>query len=261
MSHASIKFSDAAVSQTIGYVLIASLLTLSFIIIFAVGYPAYNSYVDNGHMRNMEESFDIMSYNGNNVAMHNNPYSTSEMKVYGGTLATRESGYMNISYYNSTAGPVTLCNNSLTILEYSKGIDRVAYIDGSVCRHFGDSSVMLKDPQIFGDDDTFIITQITLYDSAVAFGGNSLVRIYFYTPYYSKMMQTVTYPPALRQEDVTRIEIKVSGDYKDSFGRYLRDRYGYTLTETANGEIMASKAYPGGIDLYYSQSNLMVEAA
>jgi len=261
MSHASLKLSDTAVSQTIGYVLIAALLTLSFIIIFAVGYPAYNNYVDNGHMRNMEESFDIMSYNGNNVAMHNNPYATSEMKIYGGTLAMREAGYMNISYYNSTSGPVTLSNNTLTILEYSKGDDRVAYIDGSVCRYTGDSSVMLKEPQIYGDDDTFVITQITLYDSAVSFGGNTLARIYFFTPYYSKMMQTVTYPPALRQENVNRIEINLSGDYKDSFGRYLSDRYGFTLTEKANGEIMASKAYPGGIDLYYSQSYLMVEVA
>lgn len=260
MSRTCLALSDTAVSQSIGFILITTILTISVIVIFAVGYPVYNSYVDNGHLSNMQASFDIMAYNGNNVALHNNPFSTSEVKIYGGTLATRESGYLNISYYTSTSGPILMGNNPLTMLEYTKGQDRIAYIDGSVCRSTGNITYMLNDPKIYGDDDTFVITHISLYDSVVSLGGNSITRIYFFTPYYSKMLQTVTYPPAVMKRDVRRIEINISGDYKDSFGRYFSDTCGFALTPNPDGSIMASKAFPAGTDLYFTQAYLMVEA-
>ncbi len=68
------------------------MIFISFAIIFTIGYPVYNSYIDNNHMENVEKSFYILAQNANLVAMQKSILTSSELKMYGGTLATRDTG-------------------------------------------------------------------------------------------------------------------------------------------------------------------------
>ena len=47
------------------------ILLTSFVLIFTIGYPIYNNYVDSGHMQNAEKSFSILASNANTVASRN----------------------------------------------------------------------------------------------------------------------------------------------------------------------------------------------
>ncbi len=57
--------SETGMSECLGFLLICTILFISFVMIFAIGYPIYNNYVDNGHMQNVEKSFSILASNAN----------------------------------------------------------------------------------------------------------------------------------------------------------------------------------------------------
>lgn len=252
---------ETAVSESISFILLTAIMLTAFFIIYATGLPAYNSYVDQSHMTNIEQSFSIIASNGNTVAMHKSPFASSELKIFGGRLAAREAGYMNISYYGDEAGTslIGANNTSLTIMEYSKGADRVAYIDGAVCRYYDGGSVMLAEPQTFASADSLIIPTITLFNSDVDISGNGLSRILFSTPYYSKMSQTISLPN-VASFDVKRVEIRMKNEYADSFGRYYVENFGFTRSAGPDGEVIVTKSYPSGIKLQVIPAYLTVDA-
>lgn len=258
-----LKKTEAGVSESLGYIMISGIMIVSFFLILSVGYPVYNNYLDNSHMRNIQESFYILSYNGNSVAMHNAPYSSSELKMYGGCLVNKDSGYIKISYYSNDDGTGLIAENNTTLsmLEYTKGSSRVAYVDGGVCAGQPEGSVMLREPEIYNTTDTFVYKTVSLYDTSVSASGNGALQIAFLTPYYAKMSQTVTAPGPASIPNVKFIEITVDGDYKDSFANYLQQpQLGFTKSVGSKGELILNKSYPGGITLHVVDNYVTIEA-
>jgi hypothetical protein len=224
-----------------------------FAIIFAIGYPIYNSYVDSGHMQNIEKSFSLLSYNANLVAMQKLTISSTEIKMYGGTLATRDTGALslNILYYGDEAGTNLIGssgNLNLSTLEYSKGTTRVAYIDGSVCRYDVNGAIMLKEPEVINGTDFLLIPMINLYESRASIAGDTLARITFMTPYYSKSSQKIGSLGPYTVPNVKNVTIKMDGDYGPCFSRYFQEKFGFEPAG-ANGVLTLSKTYSQGINL------------
>jgi hypothetical protein len=225
-----------------------------FTLVFAIGYPAYNSYVEDGHMQNMEKSFSLLSYDANLVAMQKLTISSTEIKMYGGTLATRDTGAlsMNISYYRDEDGTDLIGssgNFDLSALEYSKGSNKLAYIDGSVCRYGPGGTIMLNEPEITNGTDFLLIPMVNLYQSKVSIAGDTLTRITFMTPYYSKYSQVIGSLGPETVPDVKNVTIRMSGDYAPCFSRYFHEKFGFQASAGANGMINLSKEYPQGINL------------
>lgn len=255
--------SDSGVSESIGYIMISGILITAFALIYTMGYPIYSNYIDDGHMKNVQESFDILAYNGNSVAMHNLPYASSEIKMYGGTLATRDIGYINISYYSDNAGTlpnlIGFDNRTLTALEYTKDENRVAYVDGGVYACWGGNSTMIREPEIYSNAETFVYNEIPLLYSFVDISGTGAVQLTFSTPYYSKMSQSVYAVGAKSFNDVHHIDIIVKSDYSDAFGRYLQQQFGFTQHQGSDGELILSNTYPGGMKLCIVPDYLVIE--
>ena len=222
--------SDRAVSESVGFMLISSMIFISFVLIFTTGYPVYNSYVDNNHMENVGKSFNILAQNANLVAMQKSMLTSSELKMYGETLAIRDTGFINVSYYDQN--DILLGNTLMTLsaLEYSKGTDRVAYVDGSVCRSGLNGAVMLQEPEISSSTDMLFIPMINLFNSDVSIAGNTLTRINMMTPYYSKYYQIIKSPMPIVVNNVYKISINVTGDYASCFHSYFRDDLGFMQT-------------------------------
>lgn len=250
--------SETAVSESLGYILICMMLFVSFVLIYTIGYPVYNNYVDNGHMQNVAKSFSILASNGNGVAMQKMIVSSTEMKMYGGTLATRDTGYMNVSYYNSALVLMGCSNSTLTTLEYSKGTVKVAYVDGSVCMADQSGTVMIRDPEISNTTGALVIPMIGLGSYDISMAGNTLARITLKTPYYSKMAQMVSSPAPQNITGVYRVKITVAGDYAPCFSQYLQDQLGFTESVDANGALVLTRDYPAGINLYLVKSDVTI---
>jgi hypothetical protein len=168
---------------------------------------------------------------------------------------------MNISYYGDTAGTslIGANNTTLTVVEYTKGADRVAYIDGAICRQYDTGSVMLSKPEVYTAPDSLIIPTITLFNSNVDITGNGLTRILFSTPYYSKMSQTIAIPN-VASFTVKKVEIKMKNEYADSFGRYYEETLGFSRSMGPDGEVVVTKIYPSGIKLQVIPVYLTIDA-
>lgn len=250
--------SDRAVSESIGFILISTIIFISFVMIFAIGYPMYNNYVDDNHMQNVEKSFYIVAQNANLVAMQKSMLTSSELKMYGGTLATRDTGVMDIAYWG-TSGLLGENQTTLSALEYSKGTEKIAYVDGSVCRSGLNGAVMLQDPEISESAGMVFVPMISLFNSEVSIAGTTLTRISIMTPYYSKYYQMIRSPQPIVISNVQTISINITGDYAPCLRSYFHDKLGFDPSTGASGEPLMNKTYwPATITLIMITSDVSI---
>jgi hypothetical protein len=250
--------SDRAVSESLGFILICMMIFISFTMIFAIGYPMYNNYVDSNHMQNVEKSFHIVASNANLVAMQKSILASSELKMYGGTLATRDTGILNVTYYDINDDLIGSNEITLSALEYSKGTDKVAYVDGSVCRSGLSGAIMLQNPEISDHAGMVLIPMISLYNSEVSIAGNTLARIEINTPYYSKYRSLVRSPKPIVINDVKKISINITGDFAPCFRSYFQDNLEFTPDTGVNGEPLMSKTYSSTTKLIMTMSSMSI---
>jgi hypothetical protein len=243
--------SDAGVSESFGFIIIFGIYLTALALIFAIGYPLYNDYVYQSHMQNMVQGFDLVSDNGNNVALLKTPYQQSELKLYGGTIAVKDAGNLQLQCYADTGGnnPIVINDGgsvsgdsvTLRVLEYSRDDSSIAYLLGGVFKKDAYTYPVIKKPVIYNStrlDGTpvLIIPLITLYDNVFASMGNAPVRISFGTLYYSKKDQTVDQPKLRTYKHVKLIKITISGDYKDSLYTYFQDEWGFSRVDAASND-------------------------
>ncbi len=258
---------EDAVSESVGFILMISIIMTAMAIVLMIGYPMFINSVNEAHMQNAEEGFYLMSTNANKVVLFESPIQSSELKLNGGTLSLRKDGYINVSYkyYNHTtsADDYSFQNKSITVLEYQIGDQRVAYILGGVCRKNGNSSVMLHDPLIYmynaGTSNATLFVPMILYQNDIgAIGGTGLAQITFVSPYYSRELGTLKYPEPDRRDNVSMVNITMQSDYNDCFKRYFKSM-GFDPDITADGLLIMEEPYTPEISLYIPRPDIAVQ--
>jgi hypothetical protein len=239
---------DDGVSESLGFVLIALVLTMTMAAILMIGYPIYQESINEGHMKNMEEGFYLLSANANKVALYESPVQSSEIKLYGGVLSMENDGYIKIFYKRDIGGidvwndvhsgyPIT---NDLQIMEYSLYNQQVAYVMGGVFRNDGSGQVLLKDPLTYqypaGTAKTVVMPLIQNDNLRDAVAGAELSRIEFKNPSYSRETSTLIYPKSDRIENVKEVKIKITSKYNDALSRYFIDRLGFHIVSNDPGD-------------------------
>lgn len=263
---------DEGVSESLGFVLVALILTTVIAAILMIGYPIYQQSINEGHMQNMEEGFYLLSANANKVALYESPIQSSELKLYGGVLSLHDDGYIKIyyKYYDSVAhvdkwadDPITIPSHK--IMEYSLNNDKVAYVMGGVCKKEGGSSIVLKDPIAYqymtGSTRTMVIPLIDYANQIEALAGTEFTRVELRSPYYSRAMSTLIYPNAERIDTVKEIQIEMTSEYNDCLGRYFTDKLGfYKEPNGVNGlPVLRLDCSANPITLYVPHCQLYVE--
>lgn len=268
---APLSRSDTAVSESLGFAIISGILISILAIIFLMGYPLYNNYVDHSHLQNMIEGFDLVSENGNNVALLRTPYQQSELKLYGGNMAIHGVGNMRVQYYADTAGNIPVAptgGNSITgdsialrALEYSKGDSTIAYLLGGIFKKDPHTYPVIKGLIMYNTtrpDGTAVLylPLISLYENTYSVAGTTLARISFGTLYYSKKNQTVSQPVFNTYDHVRQIKITLESDYNDCLYTYFHDEWGFELVESTGSRLVMRRNYdnPGGITVNTVQS-------
>ncbi len=256
----SISGSDEGVSESLGFIVIFGIYLTALALIFFIGYPLYNNYVYQSHMQNMMQGFDLVSENGNNVALLKTPYQQSELKLYDGTIALKDAGNLQLQCYADTGGnnPIVTGDGgstsgdsvTLRILEYSKDDSRIAYLLGGVFKKDTYTYPVVKRPIIYNytrldGTPVLVVPLISFYDNQFALAGSTLARISFGTLYYSKKDQTVDQPKLRTYEHVKLIKITITGDYKDGLYMYFRDDWGFIRddVESNDEKIVMKKIY------------------
>lgn len=275
---------DEAVSNTLGFVILSGILLTSVAIIFAIGLPVYNNYVGQSHMQNMIEGFDLISENGNNVALLRTPYQQSELKLYGGTLSIKDAGTVKVHCYSDTSGAETSLvastgsTNSVTgdsvplrIIEYSKDQSSIAYLLGGVFRKdVGDTTYpVLKNPTIYtyihkdeygNTVPVLVIPLISLYDNPYSTEASMLARISFGTLYYSKKDQTVDQPTLHTYNGVKLVRVTFEGCDYDFAMKWYFEEMGFQkdTTLSTDDKLVMYNTYDPGITVNTIQTIVIV---
>ncbi len=135
---------NAAVSETLGYILLFAIVTLSMGVIYAIGYPALQSNIDANVFESTEQNFIVLQSNMDRVAFDQTPVKVLQMKLQESTLSASNSSSITISYDSNTtyytAGEI----------EYLRKDNTITYEMGGVFKHYPpDSSVMVSKPSIY----------------------------------------------------------------------------------------------------------------
>ncbi|MDI3486053.1 MAG: hypothetical protein PWQ50_1273 [Methanolobus sp.] len=72
---------NAAVSETLGYILLFAIVTLSMGVIYAIGYPALQSNMDANVFESAEQNFIVLQSNMERVAFDQTPVKVLKLKL------------------------------------------------------------------------------------------------------------------------------------------------------------------------------------
>lgn len=171
---------NRAQSDTIGFVLVFSLIVLTVGTVYAMGFPALQELRTGEQLENMERAFTVLDDNVDDMARDGAPSRATEIKLNGGTLAVDSETTIRIR-----AEEVGNASNNVTVnatsqpITYREGNTVVASSYGAVFRQDGDASVMRERPGWVVDDDHALVPLVVTSRSGdrAALGGSSTILV------------------------------------------------------------------------------------
>lgn len=247
--------SDAAVSEVVDYSIILGIIILATGIIIVAGVPMLEDMQDARHSENIGQSFEVLALNMNKVVFGNAPSQSVELKMYGGALSVAGDNYMSIDIqvWNSSANAYEIQSAvglEIKDIENSYHNTNISYENTGVWAKYEDGgSVMISEPRFTYANNVMVIP-IAKIDGRESLSGSGLVsvtadgggrRIY-------------------RYENVSQMNISVTSDYFEAWGRYLNKslEMPVVMLDSNNRTVNCSKNYLINIDVYVIDSPMKV---
>lgn len=196
VSKESPRRSDLAVSEVVGYVIIAGLILTSISIAYVNGYPALQDVRDQERQDSVASAFSVMKDNIREITTGGSAKRQTEMNLIGDSLGvdSDRKSWIHISIENSTGAE--LCNRSCNVsvdpvvYENSAGgltstrapgpsstqvtVDQILYENGAVIRDPGGTgSGMREEPDWVIEQEGVIIKTIATRGSNTVTGEGS----------------------------------------------------------------------------------------
>lgn len=205
---------ERAVSEVLGYVLVFALVTATIGIVFTIGIGGLQSAQQSEQVNNVERAFDVFSHNVEDIHRRDAPSRATEVRLIGGTLGfdDRSNFTVETDQYNTSIHPEPLVYRS-------DGGTEIVYEAGAIIRTDGDSSVMLKKPNMhFSDRQSHlaIIQSLRSIGSAEEVRGDRVVLVVGVNRGTELM---------LRDENPNDVTIMVNSTRHDAWARYFEDEF------------------------------------
>lgn len=171
---------NRAQSDTIGFVLVFSLIVLTVGTVYALGFPALQDLRTGEQLENMERAFDVLDDNIDDMARDGAPSRATEIKLNGGTLAVDGETTITIrAEEDGNASNNVTVTATATPITYTEDDTVIASSYGAVLRQDGDASIMRERPGWVVDDDHALIPLVVTSrsDDRAALGGSSTVLV------------------------------------------------------------------------------------
>jgi hypothetical protein len=135
---------DAAVSETVGYILMFSIVILSMSFIYTMGYPVLQKNIEASVFENAEQSFIVLQSHMKRVAFDQAPVKIMKIKLHSSTISTGNGSSIVISYDNNSFSYDT------GKIEFSKDEKLLTYENGGVWKQNSPSEIMMvSQPPIY----------------------------------------------------------------------------------------------------------------
>jgi hypothetical protein len=161
------KWNESAVSESIGFVLIFTLVLTGIGLVTLYGYPELLKNQINADERNMEQNMITLQNDIKLLSYSNIPYRDLAMRVAGGSLTVFNSSaatqHLEIQYYNGSAWPTMKFYPGEIRYDSEAGSAIISLENGAVLKRqeLTPGSFMLAQPRWFVDDHdgkrTFVI--------------------------------------------------------------------------------------------------------
>lgn len=221
---------NSAVSETLGYIILFGIVTLSMGIIYVVGYPVLQSNIDANVFESAEQNFVVLQSNMKRVSFDQAPVKTLKIKLHGSEISASDHSSIRITIDNGTSTPH---DYTMGEIRFSKGKKSIIYEMGSVIKSYTASSmVMVSKPPIYtstmnGQDLTTI--------SVVSTNGNAWLS--------GRGITTITMnhnsTEMLMHETPVNVTVRIDSENAPAWERYLEDAgfnidYGNTTIVSAS---------------------------
>lgn len=241
-----------AVSDTVGFVLVFSLVLLSVAGVSVAGMSGLSDRQDAEQLRNVERAFDVLSDNLRDVQRFEDPSRATEMRLGGGTLGFGEEVTVSVAVYNDTGAVVgEATERRLHPIVYRKGDSAVVYEGGALVRVDDGGSHLFDEPAFVVDEAAgrgalpFVVTRDA--DERTAVGGEGTVLV---GADWSGVRPAPD-PLEANTSDGETIRVSVTSPRADAWARYFEEHESFTDVEqsgeTVSARIEAETVYASAV--------------
>jgi len=167
------------VSETIGFVLVFSLIVLTVGVVLTAGYGSLQNARDAERVTNAERAFDVLADNIEDITHRGAPSRGTEIRLAEATISSGPPTYLNITGFNDDGSQrFTTENYSVEPVVYRADDTRIRYAAGAVTRIQTDGAGMVETPSFVLSDEHVVvpIVQLSVEERAIAGSKTVLVR-------------------------------------------------------------------------------------
>ena len=170
---------DRAVSETLGFVLVFTLITGTVGVVYATGITGLSDAQHAEKVQNVERAFDVLADNLDDLHQSGAPSRSTEVRLAGGSLSTGEPVTVRIRAEKLTDASVNATYTvNLEPIVYEEGDGAsLIYADGAVLRSQGSGVVMVSEPGWIVGPERSVLPMINTYGSGNGIGGEGAVLI------------------------------------------------------------------------------------
>jgi hypothetical protein len=223
--------SNAAVSETLGYILLFGIVTLSMGVVYAIGYPALQSNIDANVFESAEQNFIVLQSNMDRVAFDQTPVKVLKLKLQSSAIAVDNESSMTITY---EANPPRIIPTGE--IQFQKDSKTLTYEMGAVFKQYPrEATVMISKPPIY---TSRINGQDILTIGLVSVNGDSYIS--------GKGIATLTlrhnFSDMEMPDTSTNVTVTINSAHATKWEEYLEEiGFSINTTSTTATSVTASK--------------------
>ncbi|MDG6244216.1 MAG: hypothetical protein QCH31_07470 [Methanolobus sp.] len=204
--------SNAAVSETLGYILLFGIVTLSMGTIYAIGYPALQSNIDANIFESAEQNFIVLQSNMDRVAFDQTPVKVLKLKLQSSAIAVNNESSMTIDW-----GGASQTVTGEGEIQFQKDSKTLTYEMGAVFKKYPrEGTVIVSKPPIY---TSRINNQDIVTIGLVSVNGNSYIA--------GKGIATLTLghnSSNMEMTDtLTNVTVAINSSHATKWAEYLED--------------------------------------
>ncbi|AFV23742.1 hypothetical protein Mpsy_1535 [Methanolobus psychrophilus R15] len=223
---------NAAVSETLGYIILFGIVTLSMGTIYAIGYPVLQSNIDANVFESAEQSFIVLQSNMKRVSFDQAPVKTLKMKLHGSEISVNDhSSNISISYDGTHLGTYPMGD-----IQFSKGKKSISYEMGSVIKRYSPTSmIMVSKPPIYTstmDNQSVTTIGIVSINGNAWLSGRGITTVTM--SHNSSRMEMLPSGP-------TDVTVQIDSAHAPAWKMYLEDAGFYISPSSPSSTVIATK--------------------
>ncbi len=219
---------DSAVSETVGYILMFSIVILSMSFIYTMGYPVLQKNVEASVFENAEQSFIVLQSHMKRVAFDQAPVKVMKIKLHSSTISIDNDSSILISYDNNSF------SYDMGEIEFSKDEKLLAYENGGVWKQNSPSEVLM-------------VSQPPVYTGRVNNINTTTIGVVSINGHYSTAgsgIASITMKhnnsSLITPDDPVNVIVQINSIYAKQWAKYLEEN-GFDIISSNSSTVFASR--------------------